>query len=154
MNKIISYILILYLLFGCNVLSEKFKTRKNTLKNTKRQITEVKYSFKTLPKDTVIFIPNIIYKDTTIIRKGKTTKLVLNYSTKGRVNKVQCSNAGGNEVTKTVTKTEENINEKSTEVKKEKITKVKQDFTIYFIIVVILLLLYLIIDKLKRKPDT
>lgn len=150
MKRFFIFLFILFLFSSCEVFKHTLKTNKTTNKNTNRKIHQVRYKYRVLPKDTTIFIPNILYKDTTIIKKGKTTTLILDYNKIGNVKKAKCISKGVKEISKTVSETEEKINEQTKENTKEKVKTVKTDYQPYILGLIVLILIFLIIDKIKK----
>lgn len=142
MKKIIVQILIIFSLFSCETTKEFLKTKTNT----DRTIVERSTTITKRPKDSVVFVPNFIFKDTTIVRRGKTTTLKLDYNNQGYVTKADCTAEELNEIKRTVKEIQESIQQK--DKGKTKVT----DFKIGTILYVFLGLAFLIIvSKISNK---
>jgi len=147
-----NFLLIIIVLFNfsCNVQKHKFKKQVKTREITNTKIKEVEYRFRILPKDSILFVPKIIYNDTTITKKGKLTILKVNYNKQGLVKQAQCLTNGKSEFSIIKRDVEENKIKDTKAKETEKSTIIKKDYSIYILILVSLIIIYLIIDKLKR----
>ena len=118
MNKII----IIFLLVFCSCTSAKKLTEKKTKTDTTTTSTEVGTVTSTRAGDTLtVLVPSIIYKDTTITRRGKTTTLIQNYDKDGNL-QVDCISDDIKEfkeyIIDLVEEKEEEIDESSKEVER------------------------------------
>ena len=107
-------------------------------KDVKRQI---KRTIVELPKEKIVYRVDTIFKDTTIIRRGKVVNLSVNYDSAGKIDKAACE-ADGGKVTKENIK--ENIKEQNhTEyVNKKDMFISGLIFGVFFMLVLILVLIF------------
>ena len=105
-------------------------------KDIKRQITR---TIVELPKEKIVYRVDTIFKDTTIIRRGKVVNLSVNYDSAGKIDKAACE-ADGGKVTKENIK--ENIKEQNhTEyVNKKNLFLYGLSFGIFLIVFMVLLI--------------
>ena len=132
MKKIV-VILILLLAGSCKSLPNV-----NQKKDVKRQI---KRTIVELPKEKIVYKIDTVYKDTTIIRRGKVVNLSVNYDVKGKISQAACEAPGG-KITKEDIK--ENIKEKKqTEyIKKKDIFIYGLIFGVFFMLILILVFVF------------
>lgn len=144
-----SILLLFFTLFtSCNVLKEYKKNKTHTETAENRTIVENESRFVYKPKDSVVFVsvPNVVYKDTTIVKRGQTTTLRLNYNAQGSMTQADCVS----DEFKEFIVTQRQINEKIlTKLdKKEKTKEVEKTpnvlFWIFGILAFFLLLFYLL----------
>ncbi len=115
MKNVFVQIIIVISLFSCTASKEFIKKKTNT----DRTIVEKSTTITKRPKDSVVFVPNYIFKDTTIIKRGKTTRLRLEYDSNGKVKKADCTADELEEIKNTITEIKESIQEKNKEKTKE-----------------------------------
>ena len=104
-------ILLCLTLIGCKSLKDKVHDKSET----KATVTETTYSKR--QGDTVtVLVPNIVYKDTLITKRGKTTTLNLKYDKNGNLD-AECITKEINELKQIITdiKQKNNIKEKRKE---------------------------------------
>lgn len=142
MKNIIIYIILIFSLFSCDTLKEFSKNKTNT----DRTIVERSTTITKRPKDSVVFVPNYIFKDTTIVKRGKTTTLRLDYDSNGVVTKADCTADELNEIKMAITQINESINSKEKDKKKE--TSFKSEMIIYIFLGLAFLM---IINKISNK---
>ena len=109
-------------------------------KDIKRQITR---TIVELPKEKIVYRIDTIYKDTTIVRKGKVVNLSVNYDVQGKVKQATCEAPGG-KVTK------EKINEASKEQTKTEYVN-KKDIFVYGLGFGVFIMLVLIVVLVFKK---
>jgi hypothetical protein len=157
MFKIIFVLKLLVFVFvfsSCEVLKEKQikNTRTETAENRTIYENETRLIYK--PKDSVVFVPNpmFVLKDTTIVKRGQTTTLRLNYDTQGTMTKADCYTDEIREFISIQREINEKILTKLEEKEKTKEVERKPDNIIYwFIGVLLLLLLALLSFKVLNK---
>lgn len=79
--RLISYLLIILLVSACGV-NKRLKTSRIQRHETGKRLIKI-------PKDSVVYKPNIVYKDTTIVVENKQVLLKTKY-TQGKIIKVVC----------------------------------------------------------------
>ena len=141
--KRIIYILLIFVLFSCETTKQFLKKKTNT----DRTITELSTTIIKRPKDSVVYIPNFLFKDTTIVRRGKTTTLRLNYDSKGLVTKADCTADELNEIKKAIIQINEKI--ESNEKGKNKETKFNTTEVLFGVFLGLAFLL--VINKFANK---
>lgn len=156
MKKHIFIFIILLINVSCNLLKttnrETHKTQQTTKATTLKHTDEYEVSITKRPKDSIVYYPNIITvpKDTTIIVRGKTTTLRLNYNQKGVLKKADCTAKEINEIKKTLRK----ITEKQTQSQSQKTTNTTKEsifkpITLLWVFVGLAFLI--IVSKLTNK---
>jgi len=121
-------VLILFIFTSCSVFKGKkqTKTTKDTNKTTTEKITRFQEA-----DTTVIKVPNIIYKDTTIIKKGRTNTAYVNFDSKGKID-FQCIN---DKIQETIERTiQEQTQERIKENVKDKETRYDPKLILYIFI--------------------
>lgn len=136
-------LIILILLFtSCATLKKKNELKKTTDTNTLTKETITRYQ----PADTTyISVPNIVYKDTTIIKKGRTNTAYLNFNSNGNID-FKCIN---DKIQETIQRTIEESKKEDVKINtKEKETIVSEKMIIYSFIGIVVLI---IVNKLINK---
>ena len=141
MNKL-KILLLLLILTSCKV--QKGLTKNKT--DTNRKIVETSTTITKRPKDSVVFVPNYVFKDTTIVKKGKSTTLILDYDKNGNVVKANCTAEELNEIKNSIIEIQESIQSKEKE--KTKVTDFSSSIILYIFIGLALLLF---VNKLLTK---
>lgn len=97
LKHLIIFIVLALSLASCKVTKDKVSTdstNKSTTE-TKEQREVVEYETKIVKrdKDSVVWVPrlNHIYRDTTIVERGKTTTLNLDFASNGTLKKADCT---------------------------------------------------------------
>lgn len=111
-------IIILLLLSSCTALKNKqdSKIKKETNRTTTERITRFQEA-----DTTIIQVPNIVYKDTTIIKRGRTSTAYVNFNSSGQID-FQCIN---DKIQETIERT---IKEQTKEKNKEEVKDKKTEY--------------------------
>ena len=123
------YILILLILTSCTTTKKLFE--KKTKTDTTTESVETGTVTSTRDGDTLtIRVPSIVYKDTTIYKRGKTTTLIQRYNSDGVLN-VDCISDEINELKNYVKNALEQKNEETDESTKDVERGFKDIFVLY-----------------------
>jgi|TARA_R110002050_G_C8839943_1_gene505895 hypothetical protein len=127
-------LILILLLSSCSIKRDVLKDNTET-KETKTEIVTSKR-----PEETInISVPKVIYKDTTIVRKGKTTYLTMRYDKQGGLD-VDCVSKEIDELKKVIYNLEKKNDIKT--VEKETMFN-----TSFFVSLFIALIILVIINK-------
>jgi len=144
----------LFSLTSCEVIKEYKKTKTQTQTKENRTIYENETRLVYKPKDSVVFVPNplFILKDTTIVKRGQTTTLRLNYDTQGYMTKADCYTDEVKEFISIQREINEKILTKLDEKEKTKEVERKPDNTFYWFlgILAFVILFFIFLIKFKK----
>ena len=138
MKKLILFFALMFF-FGCRSWQPNKTIHAKTKTNTERIITR---KTKELPRDIVVYRPDTIYKDTTIVVKGKVNVLRLKYKN-SKLNQAECEAPGGKETEETI---KENIKEEKKQTEQTEYVD-KKTFFIYGIAFALFITLILFLKK-------
>lgn len=100
-------IILLLTLSACGSVQQKHQT--------KTHIRETGIRIRKVEKDSVVYVPRVVYKDTTVVVENRHVKLLTRYGSAGKVIKVTCEQKPQTEVEKYTRTTETTEKEKQTE---------------------------------------
>lgn len=89
--KCLIYILV-FTLCSCSLMKQTTKSKKETKKDVSIDRIIKETSTKTIyrPKDSVVYVPNFHFKDTTIYKRGTTNTIRTVYNSQGQVSQIDC----------------------------------------------------------------
>lgn len=126
---VIFLIILLILSSSCGIT--KSKKKKDTLTETQTETFEAGTVTSKRAGDTLtITVPSVVYKDTTIFKRGKTTTLISNYDSQGRLN-LQCISDEIDELKNYIKNISEDKKETIEEESKDKTTQWKPIMIVY-----------------------
>ena len=135
MKKLVFLFFVFQILVGCKSQQPTKITISKTNKKTKREINR---SIKILPKDIVVYRPDTIFKDTTIIVKGRVNKLRLNYQNY-QLKQAECESPGGKVTNENIKENiQENVSEKTEYVDKKTFFMYGMFFSFFLMIILLL----------------
>jgi hypothetical protein len=153
--KISLILLFSILFFSCGSLKNRTKTKTETEKKEQREIIEYETKIVKREKDSVVWktIPNYEYRDTTIVKRGKTTTLKLDFNSTGQLEKADCTADAIEELTQTVRKLNERINTLTNEKNKESVfdPEIFKMLLIFLgFMITIIILLFILLKKYSK----